>query len=166
MTRDEQSLIKYLNNKEIYKNTLRIPYPYSKEDAEWWINGCKGSYNRLGVITRFAIRKNDELIGGVGFDDYLRGKEEVECGYWLAQPFWNKGIMTKVVYTLCLFGFNELNIQKITANVFSYNKASMKVLQKVGFKFQKSAKNHCKKNGEYIDTELYTLTKDQWKSGF
>ena len=166
MERDKQSLIKYLNNKEIYKNTLRIPYPYSKEDADWWINSCKGSYKRLGVITKFVIRKNEELIGGVGFDDYLSEKEEVDCGYWLAQPFWNKGIMTKVVHTLCMFGFNELKIPKITANVFSYNKASMKVLQKVGFIFEKSLKNQYEKDGQKIDAEFYTLTNDQWESEF
>ena len=44
---DVNSLLKYLNDPDIYKNTLRIPYPYKVEDKNWFINFFKENKKRI-----------------------------------------------------------------------------------------------------------------------
>lgn len=65
---DVDNLVKYLNNKEIYNNTLSIPYPYTKQDGGWFVNFVADKKKEFGELLNWAIReKQGNLIGGIGF---------------------------------------------------------------------------------------------------
>lgn len=159
--RDKSSLIKYLNDWDIYKNTSNIPHPYTLKDATWWINHVKDKTRETGRLSNLAIRdKNLKLIGGVGFHlKYGIKSHKDEIGYWLAKDFWNKGIMTKVVKKICEIGFFEYKLIRIEAIVFENNLASAKVLEKNGFKKEGLLKKYLIKDGYTIDVVLYSLIK-------
>ena len=36
--KDVDDLVEHLHDKEIYNNTLSIPYPYTEEDGKWFVN--------------------------------------------------------------------------------------------------------------------------------
>ena len=66
---DKEAFLEYLNEKEIYNNTLSIPYPYTSEDADYWIDHLKKRRQANGRDTQYAIRnKKEKLIGSCGFD--------------------------------------------------------------------------------------------------
>ena len=99
-------------------------------------------------------------FGGCGFDDFQVGKSHrAEIGYWLAKPYWNRGIMTAVVKKVCQYGFKEFGLVKITAHVFATNPASGRVLEKCGFEQEGFLKKHYLKDGRYLDAGLYGLVK-------
>ncbi len=147
---DKVALIECLNDEDIYNNTLTIPYPYTKLHADDWLFSCAGKENH------WAIR-NDQgcLIGGIGLKN--DGFHRRELGYWLAKPYWNKGIMSAVVMQICEFAFLEMGIQKITANVFDFNIASAKVLEKCGFEQEGFLKSHYFKDNQFIDVKVFGL---------
>ena len=71
---DKQSLVEYLNDREIYENTFHIPFPYKASDAEWWINRKLEQNKEFGKPVSFAIRNSeDKLIGAAGFDGLIPG---------------------------------------------------------------------------------------------
>jgi [ribosomal protein S5]-alanine N-acetyltransferase len=156
---DKYSLIKYINHPTIYRNTLTIPYPYTENDADWWIMFVHLKEREEGKLTNWTIRMNGELIGGLGLLlKYPEVPGRDEFGYWLGEPFWNKGIMTKVVKAFSDFCFKELKYLQLEAPVFHYNNASAKVLTKAGFKFIMDIHNKYQKDGRYEDAKLYIKT--------
>jgi RimJ/RimL family protein N-acetyltransferase len=82
-----------------------------------------------------------------------------EIGYWLAKPYWGRGIMTAVVQRACEFAFVEFGLVKIVAHVLSENAASAKVLEKCGFVQEGYLRKHFLKDGKYLDVRLFGLVK-------
>lgn len=156
---DVDQLVKYLKEKEIFNNTLLIPFPYTKEDGIRFLEFCYSKRKKFGKFTEFAIRnKNKKLIGVCGFQvKYGKNSKKDEIGYWLAKPYWNKGIMTNVVNKLCQIGFNKFNLTRIEATVFSHNAASSKVLEKAGFELEKVLPKSVKKGNKLINSKRYVL---------
>lgn len=154
---DKAAFVKHLNDKDIYRNTLRIPYPYTDDDAEKFISIVTEATAKHGHPVHFAIRdQDDQLIGGCGFDGLTYG-HRAEIGYWLAKPYWGRGIMTEVVRSACEFALAEWKLVRITAHVFDFNQASARVLEKSGFEFEGLLRKHHRKDGKFIDSKLYAL---------
>jgi [ribosomal protein S5]-alanine N-acetyltransferase len=116
---DRSSLVKYANNYKIWMNVDDIfPYPYTSEDAAFWINSKNRSNND------FAIATKTEAIGGISLRPQKNiYRKSAELGYWLGEPYWGKGIVTQAVKNMMLYGFENLGILRIYALVFEWNLA-------------------------------------------
>ena len=158
-TSDIPQIVDYLQNKVYSDFTSNIPYPYRKEDAEYWLKLAEEAFvNRKGFT--FAIRNKDQkLIGAIGLHD--EGSDKAELGYWIAIPHWNKGYVTEAAKAIIDFGFQELNFNKIFATYFPHNPASGKVMKKIGMKKEALLKQHLKKDGKYYDIPLYSIFKTE-----
>ena len=156
---DRSALVECLNDRDIYERTLRIPFPYAEADADEWLALVAKITQEQGRPVQFAIRNSDEsIIGGCGFDGFQIGKSHrAEIGYWLAKPFWGRGIMTAVVQQVCHHAFEEFGLVKITAHVFTHNPASARVLKKCGFVQEGLLRKHYLKAENFIDARLFAL---------
>lgn len=69
--------------------------------------------------------------------EYIRKKEiqskNAELGYWLAEPFWGKGIITEAIRKMVDYGFQTFDINRIFALAFWFYKDSQKALENAGF---------------------------------
>ena len=159
---DKAAYLEHLKEKEIYHRTLRIPYPYTEADAEGWLAVAAQSTRQHGQPVNWAVRNEaDYLIGGIGFDGVAIGKAHLaEIGYWLAKPYWGRGIMTAVVRKVCAYGFAEFGLLKIVAHVFADNAASAKVLEKCGFQQEGYLRKHYLKDGKWLDARLFSLVSE------
>ena len=80
---DEKSLQLNINNKKIYKNTSKIPYPYTLKHAREWINKCiKEQKKKNPEDFNFVIDIEGQVAGSVGFSNIKMG-HKAELGYWL-----------------------------------------------------------------------------------
>lgn len=157
---DEESLRKNINDFDIYKSTLNIPYPYTKKDAKFWVNhSLKLNKSKNPETINFVIDINNEVAGSVGLIHINRKNNNAEIEYWLAKKYWGNGITTKAVKDVVNFAFNKLKIKRIYAHVFPFNKASTKVLEKNGFKFEGKLRKSAKKNNKYYDSLLCSIIK-------
>ncbi len=155
---DKKFIAELLNNKNVWKNlTDRIPFPYKESDAEEFIKLIDRS--RLNIA--FAIIYNEKFVGTIGLikqKDVRR--KSAELGYWIGEPFWNKGIATEAVQLITEYGFNKLDIFRIFASVYEYNVASMKVLKKNGFVKEGILRKSVFKNNKLWDEHIYGKLKD------
>lgn len=160
---DKNSLVEHLNDRDIYDRTLRIPFPYTDASADEWFARSDKITQQQGRAVHWAIRTGDDtLIGGCGFDGFQVGKShQGEVGYWLAKPFWGRGIMTAVVQRVCQHAFQEFGLVKIIAHVFSHNPASARVLEKCSFQEEGFLRKHCLKDGKFIDARLFGLFREE-----
>ncbi len=152
---DAISLFKNANNKNIYKNTLRIPYPYTIEDAKKWIEkNITEEKKREKKKVNFVIDIGGEAAGAIGLSG-IEKEHKAEIGYWLGEKHWGKGIMSEAVKLMEKFAFEELNLLRITAFTFDYNKSSYRVLEKNGYKLEGRLEKDIKKDGEVFDAFIF-----------
>lgn len=158
---DKNALVQYLNDEDIYRYTLRIPYPYTPKDADDYLNLCRETRKQYGRTLSWIIRRsNGEVLGGIGFHlNYGIDSHRDELGYWMAKPYWGHGIMTKVVKRFCEYGFSYVGLIRIEALVFENNKASERVLEKCGFIHEGLMRKIHEKKGHYLDGQMYSLVK-------
>lgn len=155
---DEKSLIESINNKKIFRNTLGIPYPYTLRDAQKRLEKTsKDKKKKKPTTIDLVIDINGEVIGGIGF--YKIEGHRAEIGYWLAEKYWGKGIITQAVKIMTKFGFEKLKLRRISAHVFSFNKASMGLLKKAGYKLEGILRKHVRKSNKFIDSYLFAKVK-------
>jgi len=159
---DKAAMVEFLSPKDVYLTTLNIPHPYSEESAEAWIAVRKEHAQRVGQEVSFAIRDaNHKMIGAIGADSHEPGAtHRAEIGYWLAKPYWGRGIMTDVIAAYIEYAFGELQLSKLVAHVFEFNAASARVLEKNGFKLEGELRKHYQKEGELVDARVYGLLKE------
>ena len=105
----------------------------------------------------FAIDIEGKVIGGIGLDN-IEG-HEAEIGYWLGQQYSGKGIMTSAVKLVTEYGFSRLGLSRIYAYVFTFNKASARVLEKAGYKYEGKLRKNVLKEGRLIDNLLFAKVK-------
>ena len=154
---DAPAIVKYANNKRIWRN-LRdaFPHPYALSDAEDFLNQVTAHEPECV----FAISTKSEAIGGIGM---LIGEDvhrfSAELGYWLAEPFWNQGIMTQAVKRIVEYAFIHLNLYRIYAQPYEGNNASVRVLEKAGFQYEGRLRTSVYKDGRLLDQLLYAKIK-------
>ena len=152
---DIDPLTEYLVDEDNYQCTLRIPRPYTRADAERWFAVLAEEEKQGHPLLKWAIRQNGSLVGGIGLERAASQPHRAELGYWLAKPFWNQGIMSAVVSAVGRHAFDTLGLVKITANVFSFNAPSARVLKKCGFEQEGYLRKHILKDGGLIDSIVF-----------
>ena len=159
---DVSNLVLYLNDQAIYQNTLTIPFPYTERDARFYIANCEEKEKANGFNLNWGIRNQEgSLIGSIG--NFLRtgvtGHKD-EIGYWLGRPFWGQGIMTETVKVFSNYLFNTFPFARLEANIFAYNPASGKVLEKAGYIKEGYLRNSHMKDNRIQDGVLYAKIKE------
>lgn len=155
---DAPAIAKYANNSKIWLNLRdRFPHPYQRADAEAFL----AKILEQQPMTFSAIANEQEAIGSIGLtfgEDVHR--YTAELGYWLAEPFWNKGIMTEAVIKFTDFAFEGFELNRIFAEPYTNNTASVRVLEKSGFTREGTLRGNVFKNGKILDQYLYAKIRD------
>lgn len=137
----------------------RFPSPYTLTDAINFIRLRMADE----IQTKFAIVVNGELAGVIGIDfreDIYRKAPLI--GYWLGEQYWGDGMMTKAVKLVVDYAFTNLDIERLQAGILGNNPASMRVLEKAGFKKEGILRNGIFKKGVILDEHVYGITKSDW----
>ena len=159
---DAPSVAAYADNPRIAANLRDVfPSPYGLEDAE----GFLGIVTQVHPRTVFAIAHDDRAIGVIGL---TLGQDvhrlTAELGYWLAEPYWGRGIMPRAVRAVVEYGFSELGLVRVFAEPYVGNAASARVLEKAGFELEGRLRAHVIKDGRIRDMLLYAKVRDDLSS--
>lgn len=120
----------YISNQKIQDN-LRdgLPYPYTEQDGTDYISAML-SANEDETFA-FAITVNSKVVGSIGvFRQGNIHRQTAELGYYVAETYWGRGIMTEAVKQICQYVFSNSDILRIYAEPFANNTASCRVLEK------------------------------------
>ena len=125
--KDITSLVEELNNLNISKWLVEVPYPYSINDANNWIKKTKEDK------FSFNIYVNNKLIGGVSISKKL-GDTKWELGYWIGEEYWGNGYAIEACENLIQYFFTNTNNHQIYASHMVDNIKSKKIILTLGFK--------------------------------
>ena len=159
---DAADLSAALNNPKVLEN-LRdgLPYPYTEADALDYITAMLSA--DPNDTFAFAITVDGKVVGSIGaFRQQNIHSQTAEMGYYVAEPYWGKGVGTEAVRQTCKYVFEHTNILRIFAEPFSFNKGSRRILEKNGFVFEGILRQNAVKNGRVIDMTMYSLLKEEF----
>jgi ribosomal-protein-alanine N-acetyltransferase len=150
---DAEALAKIANNKKIWDNVRdRLPYPYTKADAKEWLALVKSQK----IVTTFCIETDGKMVGSIGFtlkEDVYR--KNAEIGYFVGEDYWGQGIATEAIRQMVDYIRKKFDVVRIYAEVFEYNKGSMRALEKNGFYLESIRKKGAIKNDIVIDDYVW-----------
>ena len=158
---DAGNLAETLSNKKIQDN-LRdgLPYPYTEQDGIDFISDMLSADENDTFA--FAITVDGKVIGSISvFRQGNIHRQTAELGYYIAEEYWGKGIMTEAVKQICEYVFMKSDIIRIYAEPFAYNTASCRVLEKAGFQYEGTLRKNAVKNGKVLDMKMYSLLREE-----
>jgi len=123
---DAAALTAAIGDREIARNLLRVPWPYSQADAESFLTQPADPMRPCFLI---CLRDSNRLIGGIG----LSGEVEAEFGYWIARDHWGRGYATEAGRAVMALADSSLRLPRIRARRMVDNAGSANVLRKLGF---------------------------------
>jgi RimJ/RimL family protein N-acetyltransferase len=156
---DAPSLARHANDRRIWRN-LRdaFPHPYSLADAEAFLRMASA----MSPVTFFAIAIDGEAVGGIGYtlhQDVERVSAEI--GYWLGTAFWGRGTMTSALDAMTRYAFaRHEDLRRIYAVPYAWSTASMRVLEKVGYRLEGRMRQSAIKDQQVTDQMLYAILRE------
>lgn len=158
---DAKDLAIAISNRKVQDN-LRdgLPYPYTEQDGKDYISDML-SANEDDTFA-FAVTADNKVVGSIGvFRQGNIHRQTAELGYYVAEEYWSRGIMTEAIKQICEYVFSKSDILRIYAEPFAYNIASCRVLEKAGFQYEGTLRSNAVKNGEVIDMKMYSLLRTE-----
>lgn len=151
---DRQELVRLCSNVDRSYLSDRLPDPYTPEDADSWLSMARDKEGQDGIFR--AITVDGVPVGNITVERRAGvGRKDAEIGYLLMKDSWSKGIMTQAVEEICRIAFNELDVARISGDVYSLNTASRRVLEKNGFVLEGIRKNALFRYGVLHDECMY-----------
>ncbi len=159
---DRGAYLAHFTDPAIARNLLRVPYPYTEADADWWI--AFRMEHACDPETHFAIRRPDGyLIGGIGLTSVQPDRSlhhegsPAEIGYWIALEHRGKGLMPAAIAAFVAHCRARLGIGEVCALPFTFNQASCRALEKAGFERVGVLRQRFVKDGQRVDAFDYRM---------
>ena len=128
---DAPALHRAIADEMVVRNLATAPWPYRLADAEAYLTAERRPWEPSLLVFR-RTGAAPELIGTIGFGRRPNG--EIELGYWIARPHWNRGYATEAGKAVIHAARDGLRLRKLSAGHFLDNPASGRVLEKLGFR--------------------------------
>jgi RimJ/RimL family protein N-acetyltransferase len=160
--RDAPDLHLIMNDPEVTANLLVSP-PCPEDEVARWIESSREALERKEHY-RMAIvlAPAGPTIGVCSLERVSWQHMNAELIYWLGKPYWGKGYTTEAAARMIKFGFEELGLERISVGCFARNKASARVIEKLGFKYEGCHRHKFLKNGEFQDELRFGLIREEY----
>ncbi|NLV31944.1 MAG: GNAT family N-acetyltransferase [Acidobacteria bacterium] len=134
------------------------------EDAESFIRQAREGV-RSGELLEWGVTEKgrDEVIGTCAFSNWVRAHRRAEIGFGLRRDRWGEGIMSEVLPALVRFGFVEMGLHRIEADVDPRNTRSIRALERLGFVREGYQRERYHVSGELQDSVLFGLLRHEYE---
>lgn len=105
-----------------------------------------------------------DLVGFVGFHSVDYMNKQTSIGYWLAEQYQGKGIMTAVVSSLLDYAFDEYGLNRVEIKCGADNERSCAVPERLGFLDEGVIRDGEFLNDHFHDLLVYSMLESDWKN--
>jgi [ribosomal protein S5]-alanine N-acetyltransferase len=162
---DADAFFAYVRDPELTKFVTWAPHQQIEETREWLTKSA--ALIAAGTDMVWTVEHEGAPIGAVGLHGICWAMRAVrfdraELGYWIARPFWGKGLMTEAALAATRWAFETLGLHKVTVTCFEPNVGSKRVIEKIGFRFLCRAEEDVWRDGQWYAHLKYELTSSEW----
>lgn len=160
---DAPALQRLAGRREIADTMISVPHPYTQQYAEQWIASHAQAFAR-GEAAHFALalRADTSLIGAVELRDISQEHCHAELSCWIGVEWWGQGLATEATAAMVRYGFEQLNLNRITAFHMVRNPASGRALGNIGMKREGLLRQAVRKWGHFEDVVPLALLREEW----
>jgi RimJ/RimL family protein N-acetyltransferase len=161
---DLQNFIKWFNDPEVIQY-LGLYLPMTEMAEEKYIEDLPSKGQTLAHFVIEAIEGNENKpIGTTGLSEINNKDRNATFGISIGEKdYWSKGYGTEATNLLIKYGFEQLNLHRISSDAFSFNERSIRLHKRVGFKEEGRRQQRVFKNGQYYDVVEFGLLRSEWK---
>lgn len=153
---DINNIFKGLSHPDVIKY-YAVSFPTllaTQEQMNWYANMIKDDTGRCWAI---CSADNSIFYGVCTLSSWNKQHRKAETGYWLLPEFWGKGFVAEALQAVFKYGFEDMNLHRIMAEVEDDNPASIAVLKKLGFTKEGTLKECEIKDGRFINLAVFSL---------
>lgn len=135
--------------------------PLAKESVKKWFE----KELEEGRVSAFAIRtlENDRLLGDVGLGGISWSHGDAFLGIGIGdRDFWGKGYGSDAMRLALRYAFTELNLRRVTLNVYEYNLRAIRCYEKLGFQHEGRVRKYLSREGRRWDLVYMGILKEEW----
>jgi ribosomal-protein-alanine N-acetyltransferase len=128
-------------------------------DVQAWRSGAAYPFAVLDTTAR------DRLIGRVALSNVVRGAwQNANLGYWIDVASCGRGHATTAVRLILQFAFEQARLHRVQPAVIPRNVASIRVVQKAGFRLEGRAERYLQISGVWEDHDIFAMTAEEWRA--
>jgi RimJ/RimL family protein N-acetyltransferase len=143
-------------------------YPWLErrlEDVRTFLNTwISWQFDRPRAKFQLAIvlAADGRLVGNCGLRKAAAHAQEAELGYEINPSYWGRGYASEAARAMLAFGFQDLSLHRVWAECVAANRASARVLEKLGMQPEGRLRENRWMKGEWWDTLLFGLLEREW----
>jgi [ribosomal protein S5]-alanine N-acetyltransferase len=159
---DAEALFVIRSDREVMEFYGQEPQQ-SLEETHALIQRLQDLYDRReAILWVITLKGEDTVIGSCTFFHFGPDFHYAETGYELHREYWRQGIMTEAMSAILTYGFAELGLHRIEADIDPRNTRSKGLLLKLGFTYEGNLRQRYFFRGQFEDEHYYGLLKDEW----
>jgi [ribosomal protein S5]-alanine N-acetyltransferase len=158
---DVEQLYQFRNNFEITQYLGGFSRGFSRTSLLDWIKFHRQQSDE--VLWGIALKADNRCIGHIGLYKIDHRVQKAELGILIGdQNYQGQGLGTKIAQAMVDYGFQQLNLNKISAIVLSHNERSLRLFSKLGFRQEGILRDEYFLQGKHIDGILFSYLKRDW----
>ena len=155
------SLVRWLNQPEVYENIMRIRPLGAIEEEEFLANAHKRPEDLMFVISL----NGGAPIGCCGMHKIHAANRSAELGIIVGErEYWNRGFGGEAMNLLCRYGFQILNLNRLGLSVYEYNRRAIRCYEKVGFRQEGVVREGRFWEGRYWNIHQMGILAAEWRA--
>lgn len=168
---DIPDLIEGLNDLNVARWLAFVPHPYTRQDAERWIQHCAKSAevgpNPTGYELAIELKFERKVIGGVSLTRVSQLHGTAGGGIWLNAKYQGHGYGKEAFGEKNRFAFEDLGLRRLENGFFKGNHASRAMQERFGYRLEgeKRRAYRCMADGEFKDECMTGLLREEWEKG-
>jgi RimJ/RimL family protein N-acetyltransferase len=162
---DISLFLKWFNDPEVTQY-LALYLPMTEIAEEKWIEESSGTRadSDIHLVIEAWDKSAGQAIGTIGLHRINLKDRAANFGIAIGEKeFWSQGFGSDATRTLLRYGFEQLNLHRISSSVFDFNERSYRMHKKVGFQEEGRRRKAIFKNGQYHDLIEFGLLSDEWR---
>lgn len=133
----------------------------SVEETKAFIEAALKQHAR-GDGFQCCIRFKGKIVGIIGFHRVDTFHKHTEIGYWLAEEYQGRGIMTACCRALVDFAFRELQLHRVEIRAATENVRSRAIPERLGFTYEGTLRESEWVNDRFVDGAVYSMLDRDW----
>lgn len=118
-------------------------------------NGHNASY--------LALSRDGALLGVVNISEIVRGAFcSAYLGYYVFAPHQRRGVMSAALSAVVTRAFRSHGLHRVEANIQPANRASLRLVRRLGFRKEGLSRRYLKIGGLWRDHERWAITREEW----
>ena len=155
--------VTWINDPEVTR-FIAARYPISRASEERWLREHPPNDFSQGVALAIETKDGGLHIGNIGLHQAQPEDRKASLGIMIGdKSFWSNGYGTDAICTLLRFGFDEMNLHRVSLHVFDFNERAQACYRKCGFVEEGRLRQHSYRQGRYWDTVVMAILRSEFE---